>query len=618
MSMVIKNNMDAKKSLNSLSKNSKALAKSLKKVSSGMKINSAEDDASGYAISEGMRVQIRALTQANSNTQNANSLLKVADGALSNTVDIMRTMKERAINAANDTNTDADRAIIQKELDQAIDQVNDNANTTFNGKIIFDGSADKKYSKEQTIVAALYTEWISNSLDMIKNGMGLDFANSKGVKEMGVYFSDEPAVSGGITLAYVTRYSGANGKTAALSMTVNMNVDAYGKLDENNVNGSIEGSSSTNYLDRTIVHELTHAVMASNIEGFAGLKTASLALTEGAAEVIHGIDDTRRGNIQTLAASKSSLNAQLGSGASGVEAYAAGYMMYRFMAHKSGSTAEETLTRFMTSLAAGSGEMTSDRLNAAVKAASGYDSYDDLVAAIGAAQDDANAVDSTGTKFLKDYCGIDLNNIDVGGITGSDAGGRVTKNAEDAVPEAGSTKYWTNPFEKESNIDGLTVKWASDIPNDHKAGSSVEWHNADIQIKGGMRFHTGTESSQNLFVALSNVDARAMGLMDDNNNTIKVTTQTKAEAAISQLDKSINRALNQLTTIGAIQSRLEYTAMNLTTAHENTTSAESTIRDADMAKEMTEYTKNNVLMQSAQSMLSQANQNSSAALSLLQ
>jgi flagellin len=616
--MVIKNNMDAKKSLNSLSKNSKALAKSLKKVSSGMKINSAEDDASGYAISEGMRVQIRALTQANSNTQNANSLLKVADGALSNTVDIMRTMKERAINAANDTNTDADRAIIQKELDQAIDQVNDNANTTFNGKIIFDGSADKKYSKEQTIVAALYTEWISNSLDMIKNGMGLDFANSKGVKEMGVYFSDEPAVSGGITLAYVTGYSGANGKTAALSMTVNMNVDAYGKLDENNVNGSIEGSSSTNYLDRTIVHELTHAVMASNIEGFAGLKTASLALTEGAAEVIHGIDDTRRGNIQTLAASKSSLNAQLGSGASGVEAYAAGYMMYRFMAHKSGSTAEETLTRFMTSLAGGSGEMTSDRLNAAVKAASGYDSYDDLVAAIGAAQDDANAVDSTGTKFLKDYCGIDLNNIDVGGITGSDAGGRVTKNAEDAVPEAGSTKYWTNPFEKESNIDGLTVKWASDIPNDHKAGSSVEWHNADIQIKGGMRFHTGTESSQNLFVALSNVDARAMGLMDDNNNTIKVTTQTKAEAAISQLDKSINRALNQLTTIGAIQSRLEYTAMNLTTVHENTTSAESTIRDADMAKEMTEYTKNNVLMQSAQSMLSQANQNSSAALSLLQ
>lgn len=114
--MVIKNNMNAKNSLNSLNKNSKALAKSLKKVSSGMKINSASDDASGFSISEKMRVQIRSLDQAVNNSQNASSLLKVADGALTDTVDILRTMKEKAVNAANDSNTNADRAIIQKGL----------------------------------------------------------------------------------------------------------------------------------------------------------------------------------------------------------------------------------------------------------------------------------------------------------------------------------------------------------------------------------------------------------------------------------------------------------------------------------------------------------------------
>ena len=103
--MVIKNNMNAKNSLNSLNKNSKALAKSLKKVSSGMKINSASDDASGFSISEKMRVQIRSLDQAVNNSQNASSLLKVADGALTDTVDILRTMKEKAINAANDSFT---------------------------------------------------------------------------------------------------------------------------------------------------------------------------------------------------------------------------------------------------------------------------------------------------------------------------------------------------------------------------------------------------------------------------------------------------------------------------------------------------------------------------------
>ena len=103
-------------------------------------INGAADDASGYAISERMRVQIRGLDQANQNTQNGNSMMKVAEGAVSSTVDILKTLKEKVINAANDTNTDADRATIQKELDQSIDQINDNANVTYNGKYLVDGS----------------------------------------------------------------------------------------------------------------------------------------------------------------------------------------------------------------------------------------------------------------------------------------------------------------------------------------------------------------------------------------------------------------------------------------------------------------------------------------------
>ena len=75
MSMVVKNNVNALNTLNVLNKNQSALAKSLQKVSSGMKINSAADDASGYAISERMRVQIRSLDQANANTQNGSSMM---------------------------------------------------------------------------------------------------------------------------------------------------------------------------------------------------------------------------------------------------------------------------------------------------------------------------------------------------------------------------------------------------------------------------------------------------------------------------------------------------------------------------------------------------------------
>ena len=110
----------------------------------------------------------------------------------------------------------------------------------------------------------------------------------------------------------------------------------------------------------------------------------------------------------------------------------------------------------------------------------------------------------------------------------------------------------------------------------------------------------------------------ALGLKGTDGATLNVSTQAKANAAINVLDNALQKALDQQTTIGSIESRLEYTSANLTTASENVQASESTIRDADMAKEMTEYTKNNVLLQAAQSMLAQANQNSSSVLSLLQ
>ena len=134
MAMVVKN------TLNVLNQNSTALQKSLTKVSSGMKINTAQDDASGYAISERMRVRIRSLDQANQNSQNDSALMKTAEGAVSNTIEILKTLKEKAINAANDSNTEEDRQTIQKEVDQFIDQIDDNALVQFNGKYLVDGS----------------------------------------------------------------------------------------------------------------------------------------------------------------------------------------------------------------------------------------------------------------------------------------------------------------------------------------------------------------------------------------------------------------------------------------------------------------------------------------------
>ena len=133
-----------------------------------------------------------------------------------------------------------------------------------------------------------------------------------------------------------------------------------------------------------------------------------------------------------------------------------------------------------------------------------------------------------------------------------------------------------------------------------------------------MKFQVGTRANQVIHHAFGSISAEGLGLKSDNGSTLSVGTRDKAKQAMTILDNAIDKVLDQQTTIGAIESRLEYTRANLTTASENTVSAESVIRDADMAKEMAEYTKNNVLLQASQSMLAQANQNSSGVLSLLQ
>ncbi|MBR0260717.1 MAG: flagellin [Selenomonadaceae bacterium] len=175
MAMVVKNNMSAVRTLNTLNSNTNALQKSLQKVSSGMKINSAQDDASGYAISERMRVRIRSLDQANQNSQNDSALMKTAEGAVGNTVEILRALKEKAINAANDSNTDEDRQTIQKEINQFIDQIDDNALVQFNGKYLVDGSKNNATISSKTILLNQSLEAgtdISSLLTELRNRAG--------------------------------------------------------------------------------------------------------------------------------------------------------------------------------------------------------------------------------------------------------------------------------------------------------------------------------------------------------------------------------------------------------------------------------------------------------------
>ena len=425
--------MSALSTLNTLNKNTKALSKSLQKVSSGMKINSAADDASGYAISERMRVQIRSLDQANSNAQNGGSMMKVAEGAVSSTVEILKTLKEKAVNAANDTNTDADRQTIQKELDQSIDQINDNANVTFNGQYLVDGS---KNSKTNATCTALTNQNLSTETGSTTKLTELKARNGD---NLNIQETDK------VTVSWVK-----NGQTQTADLTVN--------------------------------------------------STTTLA---SALQLCKDIDVKDK--------------------------------------------ADSYICR--------------DGSNNSVFTASG---------------DSAVTITAKKTGITEQISGFT--------ISVTDNTGAVRKSANAALDAFDETLRAQNESKDDNSIN--------------------------LQV--------GAKANQTIKVGLTDMKAQALGLQGADNKTLQVGNQKQANAAINVLDSAIQKALDQQTTIGAVQSRLEYTQSNLTTASENVTAAESTIRDADMAKEMTEYTKNNVLMQAAQSMLAQANQSSSNVLSLLQ
>ncbi|MEG3065689.1 hypothetical protein [Acetomicrobium sp.] len=148
--MRVYHNIPALFTYNSLSTTNDQLQKSINKLSTGLRINSAADDAAGLAISEKMRGQIRGLDMAVRNAQDGISMIQTAEGALNETQSILQRMRELSVQAANDTLTANDRQAIQLEIDQLKDEIDRIANTTqFNKKKLLDGSASILWSTDK-------------------------------------------------------------------------------------------------------------------------------------------------------------------------------------------------------------------------------------------------------------------------------------------------------------------------------------------------------------------------------------------------------------------------------------------------------------------------------------
>jgi flagellin len=560
-----------------LTNNTNQASKSLEKLSSGQSINRAGDNAAGLAISEKMRGQIRGLGQAGNNARDAISLIQTAEGALSETHSIIQRMRELSVQAANDVNATADREAIQSEIDQLASEVDRIGNNTeFNTKkLLNQGNAAVSAADQQNLISSLKKWWLAEAEDLVTASYGI---SASGINMTVEFVNDSVSTYAAMVEAsYVATGADAYGDpniTGKAVSDLNLKINlAYAQPTD-----TPDGGTYYQYVDRVIAHEMTHAVMASTMN----MGDLSSWFIEGVAEFTHGGDERLKSSIAALGGSDTGLANVVSRIAAGryedwgsadSHDYAAAYLAVRFLENESISGVAGILQDL-----AGDSTRT----------------LDDALAMDGRFIDTADWLNTFKTRM------IDMSDLwleaditldagaetDTGSATGSDATGGAAKTAESIMPETIA----------DGTLSGFNITWPD------LADSAAQSFN--IQI--------GANTGQSMAISTSDMRASALGIA-----SLNVNSHTAANAAIGSCDSAISRVSAERSRLGAYQNRLEHTIKNLESSSENLSSSESRIRDVDMAREMMQFTKTNILTQAAQAMLSQANQQPQGVLQLL-
>jgi flagellin len=476
--MRIQNNVPALNAHRHYGINNTGVTKSIAKLSSGYRINSAADDAAGLAISEKMRAQIKGLTMASKNTQDATSLIQTAEGGMQEVDNMLQRIRELVVYASNDTQEQnalgtGDRQKIQDEINQLAIEIDKTANRVeFNKKKLINGSAEAVVM-DGTIVAAL----------------------------------------------------------ASAKAEVSAKNDLY-RLEEakfSTAKESVQNARDTlnNALGNTDVDAALKRLVGSTSAAASGIGTAVTSIQSAL---------TALGLASEQAAVLSSADIATGTGY---------------------------------------GKLLDD-LHSAVK---------DLNTAAGSA---------IPTEI------VDINTVVAafGSAYGSGAVGNAAKAYSSTLDAADK--------QADSLADATT-----DL-GDAKAGLVKAQADYDSAAKTpALYFQVGANAGQGIEVSIGSVDTAKLGIGhgDGSGTTINVINLSgkNINSVLDTLDSALSYVTTQRSKLGAIQNRLEYTQNSLDISAENLTNAESRIRDVDMAKEMTSFTKMNILFQASTAMLAQAN-----------
>jgi flagellin-like hook-associated protein FlgL len=532
------------------------LSSSLARLSSGLRINRAADDAAGLAISEKMKAQIAGLEQASRNALDGNSLIMTAEGALSEVHAMLSRMRELAVQAANDTYTSSDRMTIQNEIEQLKEEIDRIASATqFNRKNLLDGSSSAIVSTDRLTTKVFMRD-------------GLRVIDQFGQKQAG----------GGNYVIVVTGSPGVSEVSKSNIMYVKHDVDIDGNGSFNDAGDLHIGDIATTGVKLYDIREFWDSNGNFLLEE---AKTITLMQGDGkrTSVTIYGSD--------TLGTLIGKLNTAIG-GAGGLNQDAL------FASAPTPQPYVGLVTTGMASASLASGLSTVPGtliIQSAVPGKGGALNFigdDSILNALGLSV----VRDSKETKFTATvYDAHDHNKVIAAGVQfeGNLLVGVLHPNVD---VEISSTTSLSAGVAQDTNGFNV-IQWATG------ASESTFVHLADRS----MVFHVGPNSLQDVNAAIGNMSSSALGL-----DGVLVTTNPLANKAIRMIDLAVDKVSLARSKLGAIQNRLDHTVSNLNEMAQNLTGALSRIQDADMAKEMTEFTKNNIILQAATAMLAQANQ----------
>ena len=611
MSQVINTNIASLNAQRNLNESQGGLQTSLERLSSGLRINSAGDDAAGLAIAERFSAQISGLEQAQRNSNDGISFAQTAEGGLDEIGNLLQRVRELSVQAANDTNSNSDRAALNEEVQQAVAEVNRiAASTQFNDQNVLDGALED-----------LIFQVGANAGQTI----GVDGVDARG-SQLGAVIQETT----GITEEVVAADVDADGSAAFDFSGVQLSQlnEAAGNfsldLDDGTNTASIDGDA------------LSDNLQDGNFEQLAGELT-ELAQAEGLEVEFRGNSST--GEITLVNTGSEPVSAELAAtdatGDTG-EAVAAGTL------DDSGGTltfdglsdGNEDVSGTIT---VNGQDITIDAtdldeagdLSAAINQAFEDNGFDDLEVEAGEATQDLNET------FTITNSGDDAVDVTVNLNQGEASGTVVAVDEVEATADRTLGEVFAAgdsvDFTAEVNGTSIGIQGASNLDD---VVSAINAQSQETGVSANLNatnddivFSSAAGEDFDVELTVTGQDGRDDVTQDVNAtaandsvfvNDFDVTTRDNATETLTAVDFAIDQVNSLRGDLGATQNRFESTIANLSIGSENLQAARSRIVDADFASETADLTRSQILQQAGTSVLAQANQIPQNVVSLLQ